>query len=101
MIIVIVIVVVIVIVIVIGNIRNSNSNNNSNRNSNSNSNISSNSDTCSFQNSYFLRCAFPAPPWVKKLSFVHRNPAPQFLNKGFLNKGTGCISIDIYFVITT
>ena len=33
----------------------------------------------------------PLPPRVKKLLFVHLNPAPEFLNVGFLNQGIVCI----------
>ena len=40
----------------------------------------------------FLRCAFPAPPRVKKLRFLSIQPL-EFINVVFLNVETGCTYI--------
>ena len=37
-----------------------------------------------------------SPPTGSEIMFFHRNPAPEFLNVGFLNQGIGCMGGSVY-----
>ena len=46
--------------------------------------------------SFFLRCAFPAPPWIKKLSFFTGTQPLNFLIRDFLIREPG---VHYYFLL--